>query len=62
VDVWYGCKHQNVLELFGVVKIGEDVYMVSPWAENGTLLEFVNSNPFTDRVHLVRTINAICSE
>lgn len=43
----------NVLEFFGVAKFNEQLVMVSPWMENGTVTDLIEKNPETNRYELV---------
>ncbi|CAE6446413.1 unnamed protein product [Rhizoctonia solani] len=47
--VWSKCRHPSVLELIGVVQYQGQIAMVSPWMENGNLMQFISRNPSVDR-------------
>lgn len=71
VDLWHRCKHENILALLGVVEVEieveveekkqkrKEVYMVSRWAEKGTLSEFLRREPNADRLLLVCLRNSV---
>ncbi|KAG9075891.1 hypothetical protein FS749_012400, partial [Ceratobasidium sp. UAMH 11750] len=46
---WSKLKHPNVLELLGVALFQEQLAMISPWMENGTLNDHVRKHPDLDR-------------
>jgi len=51
---WAELLHQNILPFYGIVTdLGPRLYMVSPWQENGNLLDYVKNNPQTDKNHLL---------
>jgi len=56
--MWYNLRNPNIIPLLGVVWKGGDVYMVSKWVENGTLLEYVRSHPEVDKVELVSLLTS----
>ena len=45
------------MPLLGVVQRKDDIYMVSEWAENGTLLSYVRAHPGVNKVHLVSVMH-----
>ncbi|KAG8696091.1 hypothetical protein FRC08_007374 [Ceratobasidium sp. 394] len=49
---WSRLKHENVLALLGLAQFQDQTAMVSPWMENGTLLEYIRRNPDTERHRL----------
>ncbi|KAK7689173.1 hypothetical protein QCA50_007864 [Cerrena zonata] len=55
VKVWAGLDHPNILRFLGIVtNIGNFLQIVSPWQDNGNILDFVTKNPVTaDRTHLL---------
>ncbi|KAG8777306.1 hypothetical protein FRC12_000440 [Ceratobasidium sp. 428] len=52
LHVWSRFEHENVLELLGLVQFQDRVAMVSPWMDNGTLLQYISRNPTEDRYQL----------
>lgn len=52
-DTWRRLDHPHVLKFLGTYKSGAHLYFVSPFAKNGTLLEYVNDRPDINRVRLV---------
>ena len=41
-DVWVGLNHQNILPLYGITDgFGPFPAFVCPWADNGTLSEYL---------------------
>ncbi|CAE6449214.1 unnamed protein product [Rhizoctonia solani] len=50
--IWSKCKHPNILELIGVTQHRNQIAMVSPWMENGTLGWFLSKYPEADRYTL----------
>ncbi|KAF8906062.1 hypothetical protein CPB84DRAFT_1844704 [Gymnopilus junonius] len=53
VSIWRELKHPNVVPLYGVVYIAEDLYTVSPWMDNGTVVDYVKKSPSADRMKLL---------
>jgi len=56
VVVWKRLSHPNILPLIGVSNTLFPFCMVSPWMENGNVMEYLRSNPGTDRVQLLTDI------
>ncbi|KAG9029061.1 hypothetical protein FS837_003665, partial [Tulasnella sp. UAMH 9824] len=50
--VWKMLRYPRILELLGIGKIGEEIYLVSPFAENGSLPGFLKVRPDVDRRRL----------
>ncbi|KAG8796124.1 hypothetical protein FRC12_004321 [Ceratobasidium sp. 428] len=46
---WSKLKHKNVLELLGFAMFQEQLAMISPWMEHGTLDEYIRKHPQVDR-------------
>ncbi|KAF8964650.1 ras guanine nucleotide exchange factor domain-containing protein [Flammula alnicola] len=53
VSIWRELDHPNVVPLYGVTYIGEDLYSVSPWMDNGTAVSYVKKFPAVDRLKLL---------
>ena len=50
---WKCLRNQNVLPLLGVTMTGKNLAMVSEWMSNGSINEFVKTNPDANRFELV---------
>ena len=48
--------HKNVLQFLGVCELDGYFHLVSPYSENGTLLDYMEKEPNVDRVRLVRFV------
>ncbi|KAG9074908.1 hypothetical protein FS749_013484 [Ceratobasidium sp. UAMH 11750] len=46
---WSKLKHRNVLELLGFAIFQEQLAMISPWMENGTLNDYIRKHSGLDR-------------
>ncbi|KAG8787960.1 hypothetical protein FRC12_015078 [Ceratobasidium sp. 428] len=46
---WSKLKHKNVLELLGFGMFQEQLAMISPWMQHGTLDEYIRKHPRVDR-------------
>lgn len=56
VALWGQLSHRNVLPFWGVYHLGESnsqVCLVSPWMENGTIVQYLQNAPNAPRVLLV---------
>ncbi|KIO20541.1 hypothetical protein M407DRAFT_81433, partial [Tulasnella calospora MUT 4182] len=51
--VWALLKHPRILQFLGIHKINDEVYLVSPFAENGSLPGFLRRQPNVDRGRIV---------
>ncbi|KAJ3517797.1 hypothetical protein NLJ89_g281 [Agrocybe chaxingu] len=41
IKLWANLKHNNILPFYGIVTdLGQHIHMVSPWQENGNVLEY----------------------
>ena len=49
--VWKRLRHPNVVPFLGVSPVS--LQLVSRWAPNGTLTEYVSARPHVDRISLV---------
>ncbi|KAG8768236.1 hypothetical protein FRC12_005694, partial [Ceratobasidium sp. 428] len=54
---WSQLEHKNIVQLLGLVEFRGQVAMVSPWMDNGTLLDYIKRNPTADRYHLCLSIS-----
>ncbi|KAF9051537.1 hypothetical protein BJ165DRAFT_1524467 [Panaeolus papilionaceus] len=41
---WRKLDHHNLVPAYGIIDLGSDVYLVSPWTTQGTLLQFADAN------------------
>ena len=57
VSIWMRLKHPNVVRCFGATAKPNQI--VIDWMENGTVVDYVRSNPNTDRTHLVSFLVSI---
>ncbi|KAG8725324.1 hypothetical protein FRC09_002206 [Ceratobasidium sp. 395] len=57
IYTWSKLKHPNVLELSGLAIFRDQISIVSPWMENGTLPEYITKNPTIDRPKLCAQIS-----
>ena len=54
--VWRNLAHEHVLPFLGILFQLEDVYLVSPFLENGSLPQYIADNPRADRAKLVSIV------
>ncbi|KIO26279.1 hypothetical protein M407DRAFT_74666, partial [Tulasnella calospora MUT 4182] len=54
--VWSSLKHPRVLQFLGIHKMEDELYLVSEFAENGSLPGFLKRRPDVDRKRLVTEI------
>ncbi|KAF9464909.1 kinase-like domain-containing protein [Collybia nuda] len=52
VILWKQLKHENLLPFYGVYKLGNQLCLVSHWADNGDIKSFLEINPYVNRVSL----------
>ncbi|KIO25946.1 hypothetical protein M407DRAFT_236181 [Tulasnella calospora MUT 4182] len=50
---WRTLRHPHILEFLGTFKRGEYLYFVSPFINNGTLIEHVAGHPEVNRIKLL---------
>ncbi|KAG6909098.1 hypothetical protein DXG01_001972 [Tephrocybe rancida] len=58
---WAQVCHENVLPFYGIIRIGDDcerLGIVSPFLENGNIVDFLKKNPDADRPSLIFGIAA----
>ncbi|KAF8168726.1 kinase-like domain-containing protein [Pholiota molesta] len=53
VSIWRELNNPNIVPLYGVIYIGEDLYQVTPWMDNGTAVTYVKKFPTADRLKLL---------
>ncbi|KIM42498.1 hypothetical protein M413DRAFT_444900, partial [Hebeloma cylindrosporum] len=51
--VWRGLNHPNIVPVYGVTYLEEDLYLVSPWMDNGTSDTFITRRPDLDRLKIL---------
>ncbi|QRW21178.1 kinesin light chain [Rhizoctonia solani] len=56
---WSKANHQNVLELLGLAYYKDYLVMVSPWMRYGSVHEYLEKHPESNRLHL-RTVSSTC--
>ena len=49
-------EHCNIVPLYGVSTTVADFCLVSPWYENGNIMEYLKKNPDVGRFGLVSTL------
>ncbi|KAG8902454.1 hypothetical protein FRC00_007345 [Tulasnella sp. 408] len=52
--VWSGLRHVHVLKLLGTLHKNGELYLVSPFQINGSLMKFVANHPPINRIKLLR--------
>jgi serine/threonine protein kinase len=55
--IWQQLRHPNVLPFYGLFhfdSITSWPCLVSPWMENGNIMQFLELNPDTNHIPLVR--------
>lgn len=53
-EVWRKLSHDNVLKFLHLVLDGHMLYLVFPFASNGTVISWLKKNPEADRLRVVR--------
>ncbi|CCM02902.1 uncharacterized protein FIBRA_05016 [Fibroporia radiculosa] len=54
IKIWDKLHHVNVQPLYGILlNLGPYIYTVSPWQDNGNILDFMKVNPTADRLRLL---------
>ncbi|KAJ6454251.1 kinase-like domain-containing protein [Mycena vitilis] len=51
--IWRQLCHPNLLPFFGVYHLDNRLCLISPWMENGNIMEFLRAQPNTDRLSLI---------
>ncbi|KAG8711233.1 hypothetical protein FRC09_020707 [Ceratobasidium sp. 395] len=57
LDTWSRFEHKNIVKLLGLSQFRDRMAMVSPWMENGSLLQYIERNPGVDRYQLCTDIS-----
>lgn len=60
IITWSQLNHPNILRLIGLYHQGADVYLVSPFAENGALPGYLVKHPDTNRIRFVSYSDGNC--
>ncbi|KAG8975430.1 hypothetical protein FRC05_005760 [Tulasnella sp. 425] len=55
IRIWMALRHPNIAPLIGFTFSGE-VCVISPWFSNGNVGEYLQRNPDTDRLRLIRQV------
>ncbi|KAG8687646.1 hypothetical protein FRC11_006859 [Ceratobasidium sp. 423] len=50
--IWSKHQHDNILEICGVAQFRGGIALVTPWMDNGTVMEFIRDQPNVDRPRL----------
>lgn len=56
IIIWGQLQHPNILPFYGVYHLNdaeERICLVSPWMENGTLVDYLKACPDANRLLLV---------
>ncbi|KAI0075454.1 kinase-like protein [Panus rudis PR-1116 ss-1] len=54
LNLWSRLSHPNILSFLGIVTdIGNFLHMVSPWQDEGNVLEYSNRHPNANKHHLI---------
>ncbi|KAG8899135.1 hypothetical protein FRB99_006899, partial [Tulasnella sp. 403] len=54
ITAWKSLSHRHILQFCGLYNDGGNTYMVSLWAENGSLPSYLERNPTADRARFLR--------
>ncbi|KAF8582918.1 kinase-like protein [Ramaria rubella] len=58
VRIWLHFKHSYILPSYGFAKRGEaELFLISPWMENGTCIQYFKQNPDADRIKLLLQVS-----
>ena len=57
--LWRQLSHPYVLAFYGVLMADGEVFIISPFIENGALLDFLVKNPDVDRFPIVSELSII---
>lgn len=52
-EAWGSLHHPHILKLLGTFRRNGFLYLVSPFIENGTVVEYIRGHPQTNRIRLV---------
>ncbi|KAF5357891.1 hypothetical protein D9756_001785 [Leucocoprinus leucothites] len=55
IHVWSKLRNKHILSFYGIVTDqGKHMHMVSPWLENGNVLDYARQNPEANKLNLIR--------
>jgi len=55
IEVWSKLSNNHILQFYGIVTdLGANIYMVSPWLENGDVLDYIKKHPDANILDLIR--------
>ncbi|KAG8903717.1 hypothetical protein FRC01_009021 [Tulasnella sp. 417] len=57
-ETWQDLVHPNILPFLGIDWLGDHIYLISPFAEHGTVMDYLKRNPDTDRPKFLLEIAA----
>ncbi|KAG8987792.1 hypothetical protein FRB90_003144, partial [Tulasnella sp. 427] len=55
-ETWQNLEHPNVLPFLGADSVGDSIYLISPFAEHGTIIDYLKRYPLSDRTKFLRDI------
>ncbi|KAG8948953.1 hypothetical protein FRC04_009154 [Tulasnella sp. 424] len=55
-DLWKAARHPNVLQFLGAWEANNTVYLVSPFLDNGTIMQYLVKHPNVDRTKFILDI------
>ncbi|TFK72558.1 ras GEF [Pluteus cervinus] len=53
VSGWRNLRHPNVVPLYGIAYLEEELFYVSPWMENGTSTSYIQRFPQADKLKIL---------
>ncbi|KAF8597275.1 kinase-like protein [Ceratobasidium sp. AG-I] len=56
LHTWSKLRHRNILEVLGLAVFGEKLAMVSPWMENGNIMQHLDNHPDLNRYAVVAQV------
>ncbi|KXN89363.1 Dual specificity protein kinase splA [Leucoagaricus sp. SymC.cos] len=57
LTIWSKLQNKHILQFYGIVtNVGWQICTVSPWLNNGNVLEYAMANPDVDKMHLLRGV------
>lgn len=57
VGIWRHLQHPNIARLYGIAYLDDQhVFMVAPWQQNGTAIDYVRKRPGVDRMRLLNEV------
>ncbi|CUA71756.1 RGS domain-containing serine/threonine-protein kinase A [Rhizoctonia solani] len=55
---WSKHRHSNILEILGIALFHNRIALVSPWMENGTVVDYIKQQPNADRPNLCAQVSS----